>query len=319
MALSGLLLHLPNFLISLFVMWMLSELLGAFGFLLILVWVALGALVFHRPAEAMFARHVLRLRRPTPQEQARLALVWQQVASRSGVSGGNYELWIEDSNALNAVAAAGHIVGVTRFAVHRLTDAELAAVLSHELGHHVGGHAWSSLLGYWYALPGRVAWRTLRAFSTFAFRVSRAFGCLGVAFVVMSVGVLALAAVTSLYGVPLLLLAVPYALAAVGRRAELRADRHAAALGFGPPMTAVLVKMEMEEARRQALAADGKRPELGPLTRWLGTHPDYATRLDHLSPYLPATHSVLPVLPPNEEGKAIESAAGTEGADASQA
>lgn len=42
------------------------------------------------------------------------------------------------------------------------------------------------------------------------------------------------ATISTLYGLPLLLRAMPYALAAVGRHAEPRADQHAAALGFAP-------------------------------------------------------------------------------------
>ncbi|MFI2259788.1 M48 family metalloprotease [Streptomyces tubercidicus] len=63
---------------------------------------------------------------------------------------------------LNALAAAGHIVGVTRFSLERLSDGQLAAVLAHELGHHVRGHAWSSLPAQWYAVPGRLVWAVVR-------------------------------------------------------------------------------------------------------------------------------------------------------------
>ncbi|MGH1555409.1 M48 family metalloprotease [Streptomyces sp. L7] len=115
---------------------------------MILLWLASGALVFHRPhgkrPRAPFAPPALH---PTPQqERAKIEPVWREVTARAGVEGRNYELWVEDSDGLNAVAAAGHIVGVTRFALNELPNGELAAVMAHELGHHVGGHAWSGLL-----------------------------------------------------------------------------------------------------------------------------------------------------------------------------
>ncbi|MEV8074652.1 M48 family metalloprotease [Streptomyces pseudogriseolus] len=291
-AFGNLLLHLPNFLCSLVVVTLVSLLLGDFGILLILAWLASGALVFHRPTESALARHLLRLRYPTPQERATLEPVWREVTARAGVDGRTYELWVEDSDSLNAVAAAGHIVGVTRFAMNNLPNGELAAVMAHELGHHVGGHAWSGLLGYWYALPGRIAWRLLRAVTGFLFQVSRAFSCIGVAFFGVCVGGLALATITSLYGLPLLVLGMPYALAAVGRRSELRADRHAAALGFAPMLAAVLDKLhQQEQLRTAALTAAGQGapvPETA-ASRLLSSHPDYHTRLHHLQQYLQPT------------------------------
>ncbi|MFF4275915.1 M48 family metalloprotease [Streptomyces sp. NPDC001536] len=288
-AVGSLLLHLPNFLCSLFVVGLVSALFGDFALVVILLWIASGALVFHRPTESALARHLLRLRYPTPQERAKLEPVWREVTARAGVEGRTYELWVEDSDSLNAVAAAGHIVGVTRFAMNQLPNGELAAVMAHELGHHVGGHAWSGLLGYWYALPGRIAWRVLKAVSTVAFHVSKAFGCFGVAFVVLLVGGLAFATVSTLYGLPLLILGVPYALAAVGRRSELRADEHAAALGFAPMLAAVLDKLHRQEQYEKAevTARNGGIPiEEGALSRLLSSHPDHHTRLHHLQPYL---------------------------------
>ncbi|QGV79091.1 M48 family metalloprotease [Streptomyces ficellus] len=295
-AIGNLLLYLPHFLCSAFVVALVSLVFGGFGLILFVAWLLSGALVFHRPTESAIARRLLRLRYPTAQERARLEPVWREVAARAGVEGRNYELWVEDSDHLNAVAAAGHIVGVTRFAMNRLPNGELAAVLAHELGHHVGGHAWSSLLGHWYALPGRIAWRVLRTVSAVVFRVSRLFSCFGMGFVLLVFGAIAYATVSTLYGLPLLVLAVPYALAAVGRRAELRADRHAAVLGFAPMLAAVLDKLHQAEQHQQAQAAavaayhGQPPPQESPLSKLLSSHPDHHTRLHHLQPYLRPQH-----------------------------
>jgi Zn-dependent protease with chaperone function len=292
-AVGSLLLHLPNFLCSLFVVGLVSLFFGGFGTVVVLAWLASGALVFHRPTESAVARHLLRLRYPTPQERAKLEPVWREVTARAGIEARNYELWVEDSDGLNAVAAAGHIVGVTRFAMNELPNGELAAVMAHELGHHVGGHAWAGLLGYWYALPGRIAWRVLKAFSGFVFKVSRAFGCIGTAVIVLVIGSIALATISTLYGLPLLVLAVPYALAAVGRRSELRADEHAAELGFAPMLAAVLEKLHQQEQQTQvALTAanGGVQLEESALSKLLSSHPDHYTRLHHLQPYLQQPH-----------------------------
>ncbi|WP_257230773.1 M48 family metalloprotease [Streptomyces sp. UH6] len=287
-AVGNLMVYLPHFLCSFGVMALLS-LATRLELVLLLLWLASGLLVFHRPSERVFARRVLGLRQPLPQEHARLAQIWDQVARRAGIDTDNYQLWVEDSEDLNAVAAAGHIVGVTRFSLQHLSDGELAAVLAHELGHHVGGHAWSSLLGYWYSLPARLAWKVMRFVIRVLFRVAAAFSVMGVAILGIMTVVFTLASVATLYGLPLLVLLSPYALAAVGRRAELRADRHAAELGFAPMLASVLYRLHQEEAlaKQAVIAQTGKPPAgPGPLTRILSSHPDHPTRLQHLQPFM---------------------------------
>ncbi|WP_033319622.1 M48 family metalloprotease [Streptomyces yerevanensis] len=292
-AFGQLLLHLPGTLMSLLVLILISVGLDAWPgipfWILPLTWLASGALVFHRSTEDLFARYFLRLQRPMPEEYARLEPVWREVTARAGIDGRAYELWIEDSEDLNAYAAAGHIVGVTRFALEHLSSAQLAAVLAHELGHHTSGHVWTSLLGHWYALPGRAAWHAIRLVVVFAVAFTSYFSWLATAVLVLVIGILTYSTITQLYGLPLLLLVTPYLIAAMGRRAELRADQHAAALGFGPMLAQVLQTMHTAEteAKRQALAAARATPtDPGLFARLLSTHPDYPTRLHRLRPYL---------------------------------
>ncbi|MFC9857156.1 MULTISPECIES: M48 family metalloprotease [unclassified Streptomyces] len=292
-ALGHLVLQLPGILMSLLVVALAASLVESFTglpyWIAVLLWSASGALVFHAPSEDFLARYLLKLQRPLPHEAARLEPVWREVTARAGVDGRRYHLWIEESEDLNAYAAAGHIVAVTRFALEQLPSAQLAAVLAHELGHHTGGHAWSSLLGYWYLLPGRIAWRVLRTVTVLAIRFTGSFSYLGAGVLVLLIGALAFTTLSVLYGLPLVLLVVPWLTAAVGRRAELRADRHAAVLGFAPMLAEVLHTMHAGEtrAREYATAATGKPPaEPGALARLLATHPDYRTRMHHLRPYL---------------------------------
>jgi Zn-dependent protease with chaperone function len=290
-----LLLHLPGFLISLILVGSVSyALLPAAGWVPVVLWIGSGVLVFHPPAESVFARYLLGLRYPTPQERARLEPVWKGVAAQAGVESRRYELWIEDSDDLNALAAAGHIVGVTSFSLNALPTGQLAAVLAHELAHHTGGHAWASLLGYWYALPGRLAWAAVRAAGRFAVLLgARVNGCAAVvAFIVLGTCVAMFA--LNWWFILLPLLAAPYLLAAVGRRAELRADRHAATLGYGPMLVAVLDAMhtrqqQTEPATALAMSATAKAVRArgsGLPARLLSSHPDYHTRLHHLRPFL---------------------------------
>ncbi|WP_406477392.1 M48 family metalloprotease [Streptomyces platensis] len=284
-----LLLHVPGFLCSLALVTGVSYLLlPALGWLPPVLWIATGALAFHRPTEGFFARHVLGFRYPTRQERDRLAPAWQEVTARAGVDGRAYELWIEESEDLNAYAAAGHIVSVTRFSLDHLPSGQLAAVLAHELGHHTGGHAWSSLLGYWYALPGRLAWAALRAVCRLTVLITSQVSPVVTGVLILVTGPLVLLVTLSLWYLVVPLLIAPYLLAAVGRRAELRADRHAAALGFAPMLSEVLSTMHTGEraAEVAALRAGQQPPRPGFLAGLLSSHPAYHTRLHHLEPYL---------------------------------
>ncbi|MFE5537254.1 M48 family metalloprotease [Streptomyces sp. NPDC056492] len=272
-------LHLPGFLLSLALVAAAALSLEAWTGLsacaTVAFWAGSGALVFHRPTEERIARHLLRLHRPLPHERAFLNPVWREVTARAGVDGGRYQLWIEDSDEVNAFAAAGHIVGVTRYALERLTRSQLAAVLAHELGHHTGGHAWAGLLGQWYGLPARAAWRALSRARTTA---ARALSPTTILVITAIAGYVAYRTLAATYGLPLLLLSLPWLTAAVSRRAELRADAHAAGLGFAPMLTELLRRSLSEEE------TDGKESRL--LDRLLSSHPDHRTRMHHLQPYL---------------------------------
>ncbi|MET9180886.1 M48 family metalloprotease [Kitasatospora aureofaciens] len=284
-AIGQLVFQLPHFLCSLLVIGIISMFLAApFDYLLIGAWIASGALVFHRPTEKLLARYLFRMRPALHSELTRLEPIWHQVTAKAGVSPETYDLWIEDHKAVNATAAAGHIVGVTRYALETLPDAQLAAVLAHELGHHRGGHAWATLLGYWYSMPARIAWAAFRIAAVIAFQIASVFSLLG-ALVVGLVSVVVVVAVALSFPPLLLVLVTPYLLAAVGRRSELRADIQAAELGFADAMIEVFHGFLRDEEQALAIAArenGGRavRPGLG--QRLLSSHPDTHTRIRRL-------------------------------------
>ncbi|MFF9012205.1 M48 family metalloprotease [Streptomyces sp. NPDC014870] len=278
-ALTTLLLMLPNFLGSLLVVWAVSALMPTgVDVAFIIVWLASGAFVFYRPAERLFAKTLLRWREPTGAELAALRPLWDEVMARANIKNpAAYELWIEDKEEINAAAAAGHMVGVTRWSLHHLPPERLTAVLAHELGHHVGGHAWAGLLGLWYALPGRVARRVagwvLRVVAVVA-QVVPLLGCLvGLVFVGLVIAV----AVT--FPPVLIVFVTPYLLAWAGRAAELRADRTAAELGYGPLLHAVLSGWQ---------AFDAERAEEKLLERLMATHPPMHQRIRELEKFADA-------------------------------
>ncbi|MET7780337.1 M48 family metalloprotease [Streptomyces mirabilis] len=289
-AIGQLAVQVPGFLVSLTVVAAFAVgILGtAIGWLVILAWLASGALVFHRPTELAFARHVMKLRAPLAEERARLEPIWREVTARAGIEAHTYELMVENSTDLNAVAAAGHVVGVTTYALNEIPSSNLAAVLAHELGHHTGGHAWTGLLGYWYSLPGRIAWAFMRGIARIAIRVASVFSLAATGMVYLFIGMFVIGGFVAAWYITVPLVVAPYLLAYVGRQGELRADRQAADLGFAPQLAQVLYHFQAQEDAVQAQAAAQGRQlkEPGGLARLLTTHPDNHTRLQALEPYL---------------------------------
>ncbi|MYX27951.1 M48 family metalloprotease [Streptomyces sp. SID8381] len=280
-AVGRLVLHLPHLLASAVavsaVAYVIDVLAGPPWWIPLGCWTLSGLLAFHRPCERLMARRLFGLRYPLPEEAGVLHSVWREVTARAGVDASAYQLWVEDSPDVNAMATAGHIVSVTRHSLRTLPPARLAAVLAHELGHHTRGHAWVSLLVFWYALPARLAWRALRRLVSQSERLSTGATVL----LVCLAGVTVVVLVAATYGLVLLPLATPYAAAAVARRSELRADEHAADLGFAPQLIAVLAEEhDREEAARVDPEAPFERHNI--VARLLASHPDVPTRLHRL-------------------------------------
>ncbi|MFB6550888.1 M48 family metalloprotease, partial [Streptomyces sp. NPDC056405] len=268
-ALSHLLVTLPIGLISLVVVTVVSGVVNFFLALVVpLAWLFSGPLIFNRKVESAIARRLFGMRRPTPEEARRLEVVWEQVTRRAGVDRETYELWIQERAELNATAAAGHIVAVTRHAMERLPNSRLAAVLAHELGHHVGGHTWAAMLADWYALPARAAGRAVLALLAGLFRTKHCAGiaCGGCLSLMIVQFLFLFTFVEGMWWLVLPVAAGPLLIAWLHRRAEFRADAYAVGLGFGEALEDVLVT----EAR--AAAVPGVPPQ-GPASVPPGTPP----------------------------------------------
>ncbi|MFD8974790.1 M48 family metalloprotease [Streptomyces sp. NPDC059593] len=259
-ALSHLLVTVPIGLISLGVVTFLSTMVNpVLAMIVPVLWLFSGPLVFQRKVEAAIARRLFGMRRPTPEEAQRLDVVWEQVTRRAGVDRETYELWIQERTELNATAAAGHIVAVTRHAMERLPNSRLAAVLAHELGHHVGGHTWAAMLADWYALPARAAGRAVLALLFLLFRTKHWAGiaCGGCLSLMIVQALVMFTFVEGMWWVVLPVAAGPLLIAWLHRRAEFRADAYAVGLGFGEALETVLV------AEAQMAAVPGA-PQQGP-------------------------------------------------------
>ncbi|MFD6245618.1 M48 family metalloprotease [Streptomyces roseolus] len=250
-ALSHLLLTVPIGLVSLAVVTFASAVVHvALGVVVPIAWLLSGPLVFNRRVETAIAQRMFGMRRPSPEEARRLDVVWEQVTRRAGVDRENYELWIQERAELNATAAAGHIVAVTRHALDRLSNTRLAAVLAHELGHHVGGHTWAAMLADWYAMPARVAGRLTLALIVFLFGVGNRAGlaCGGCLTLMIGWFLFQLTVVQGMWWLVVPVTVAPLLVAWLHRHAEFKADAYAVGLGFGEALEDVLVREGRGEA-----------------------------------------------------------------------
>jgi Zn-dependent protease with chaperone function len=232
-----------------------------FAVIVSVVWLMSGPLVFHRSVESVIARRLFGMRRPTPEEARRLDTVWEQVTRRAGVDRETYELWIQERAELNATAAAGHIVAVTRHAMERLPNSRLGAVLAHELGHHVGGHPWAAMLADWYALPARAAGRAVLAvlFALFRSKHWAGVACGGCLSLTIFQFLFFFTFFQGMWWLVLPVAAGPLIIAGLHRRAEFRADAYAVGLGFGEPLEDVL-RTEAQAAAAPAVPLYGPGP-----------------------------------------------------------
>ncbi|OLR90315.1 peptidase M48 [Actinokineospora bangkokensis] len=199
------------------------------------LWVVSGAVVLIPAFDSLLARRLFSMREPSARDLQRLEPAWQSVCRTAGVNPDRYRLWIEGSQGLNAFAAGGRTVAVTRRALE-LPPPMLEAVLAHELGHHVHGHARVSLLGWWYSLPARGAILLVGLVAKGILAVGRSFSRHGGAAVALASVLLVLllaAAVVFLNPWLLLIPVMAPVMAAVARAGEYRADQAAASLGYG--------------------------------------------------------------------------------------
>ncbi|WP_329050302.1 M48 family metalloprotease [Amycolatopsis sp. NBC_01488] len=201
-------------------------------------WAVAGAITFVPGYEHLVLSVLLKMRAPSQGELTRLAPSWAAVCAAAGVDGDRYRLWVEPSNELNAFAAGGRTVAVTRIALD-LPRPGLEAILAHELGHHLAGHTRGTLLVHWLELPARVLARLLRLVAWVVPHVGRAVRSFGRSAEALVTVLLGLGILTALAFLDPWLLLTPLlgpVLAWSKRLGEYRADLMAARLGYGPEL-----------------------------------------------------------------------------------
>jgi len=230
---------------------------------------AAGLLLFVRPIQVLVLTPLLRARPATAHEAEIIEPLWAQIAQANGLPSSRYVVRVLPTEELNAFACGGHLVLVTSFAVHELSQAQLRGVLAHELSHHLGLHTVAITIGHWLSAPVVLLARIgfflenvgTAAASTFGQKspVVRAIGS------VVAVGMRALswvftAALRGSGAVANL----------VGHSSEFEADRRAVRMGFG---------RELASALRQLLAQGTARRPIGWRARLAASHPPARTRV----------------------------------------
>jgi STE24 endopeptidase len=269
------LLGLPGFLCSLAVMALAgSYIVPGAPWLIPVLWISSGALLFVPSVEPTVSRWMFDVRPPGPDEMDYLWGPWQSVCQAAGVAPGRFVLMVEDSHDLNAFAAGGRTVAVTQSSL-QLPPKQLEAVLAHELGHHLSGHPMVGILSWWYALPARGAAFLARIALRFILAVAEGFARFGGGVGALVALLLSLIVLTMLAFVGVWLLLIPLTaplLAWASRIGELRADRTAAELGYGPHLVEVLHRwITAGHQRQESIKA-----------RMLATHPSPTDRIHRL-------------------------------------
>jgi len=115
-----------------------------------------GAVLLVIPAVERRVAHLFApSRAPTAEEDARLRRLLGRVGERAGTRTDRLVPRVQEAHELNAAAGAVRLLFVTDTAL-RCTDAELEALLAHELGHHRGLHPLATAVVWWLSLPGEL-------------------------------------------------------------------------------------------------------------------------------------------------------------------
>ena len=230
---------------------------------------AAGLLLFVRSIQVLVLTPLLRARRPTAAEAEIIEPLWAQIAQANGLPASRYVVRVLPTDELNAFACGGHLVLVTSFAVHELSQAQLRGVLAHELSHHLGLHTVAITIGHWLSAPVVVLARVGFFLENVGHASAGSFGQKSP--VVATVGKVVAVVMHALYWIFTAALRGSDAVAnLVGHSSEFEADRRAVRMGFG---------RELASALRELLARGTARRPIGWRARLAASHPPARTRV----------------------------------------
>jgi Zn-dependent protease with chaperone function len=267
----------PFWLIAMVVLWLPLRLLTGIPYWIVpLVWLLLGFLLFLPTVQVAVLSPFLGARRPSPDELSIISPIWRDLTVAANLPQYRYSIRIIDSHELNAFACGGHLVIVTTFAIDKLSQRELSGVLAHELSHHLGLHTAALTLGHWLSLPIVLLARVGFYLQNVAYAATDSFASHSAA--LTALGRVAAAILTAASWVFLAALYASDALAnIVGQGSEFEADRRAVRMGYGRPLADAL--------RAVARQGGGTRP-IGWKARLATSHPPALTRVARIEAML---------------------------------
>ncbi len=240
------------------------------------VFLAIGLLLFVRPAQAIALTPILGARRPSDAEAAVIAPMWRAIAQANNLPPDRYVLRVLPSDELNAFACGGHLVVVTSYAVEELSEPQLLGVLAHELSHHLGLHTVAITIYHWLSAPVVLLARIGFFLENVAHAAGTSFGRRSPA-----IATLGAVAATVIRGVSWVFTAGIRASGSlanvVGRSSEFEADQRAVRMGFG---------RELASALRHVLASGTAGRPIGWRARLAASHPPARTRVARIEALL---------------------------------
>jgi STE24 endopeptidase len=255
----------------------------AIGLAVMACWIGVGVGLLTRPGERLAVRTWCGFRSPSPAQQRSLAPLLERAVTLAGITVNTVDAYIHPGGQVNAYAVGAHSIALTRGLISehrygRLSDADLVAVLVHELGHLVVGNLRFGLLADWYSGPSRLAWRLMVAVPARVLGFGRhprlvrglLVGGSAVA-IVRGVSEHAWLPVAALTAVLLVTMFARIADAARSREAERAADRFAADRGVGGDLGHALTVIGNDRVPRHLSAV-------------LAGHPTQQERLNELLP-----------------------------------
>lgn len=267
----------PFCLLALFIVWLLVRLVWDVPYWSLAgSYVAAAVVLFIRPVQALVLTPLFGARRATPDELDVLWPLWHDIALANHLPPERYVLRVLPSDELNAFACGGHLVVVTSFAVAELPRRELAGVLAHELGHHLGLHTVALTIGHWLSLPVVLAARVGFWLHNVATAATNAFASGSAAWTRLGQLVAGILVVVSLPFVAALLVADSVG-NVVAHRSEFQADQRVVRMGYG---------RDLADALRRVLSLGGGHRPIGWRARLAASHPPARTRVARIDAML---------------------------------